>query len=96
MGENIGKNISKNLSGKQCPGMLAARQKLLIMLNNLQQMHLNMLQKEQFKKTGEAIGDLIGNKIAYTRVSKISQENNSEIVTNDNNKEIPKDIYIYI
>ena len=52
--------------------------------------------KRAIQKTGEAIGDLIGNKIAYTRVSKISQENNSEIVTNDNNKEIPKDIYIYI
>ena len=31
MGKNIGKNISKNLSGKYS-------QKLLIMLNNLQQM----------------------------------------------------------
>ena len=29
MGTNIGKNISKNLSGKCSPGMLAIRQKLL-------------------------------------------------------------------
>ena len=41
--KNTDKNISKNLSGKY-------RQKLLIMLNNLQQMHLKLLQKGQFKK----------------------------------------------
>ena len=29
MGKTIGKNISKNLSGKYSPGMLAMRQKLL-------------------------------------------------------------------
>ena len=33
-------------------------------------MHLKLLQKERFKKTKEAIGDLIGNKIA----DKITQE----------------------
>ena len=31
-----------------------------------------------------------------TKVSKNSQQNNSEKVTNGNDKEIPKDIYIYI
>ena len=35
------------------------------MLNNLQQMHLKPVQKEQFKKL-EATGDLIGNKVAKT------------------------------
>ena len=29
MGKNIGKNISKSLSGKYSPGMLGMRQKLL-------------------------------------------------------------------
>ena len=29
MGKKVGKNMSKNLSGKYSPGMLAARQKLL-------------------------------------------------------------------
>ena len=42
MGKNFGKNISTNLRGKY-------GQKLLIMLKNLQQMHLNLLQKESFK-----------------------------------------------
>ena len=38
-GENRGKNTSKNLSGKYS-------QRLLDMLNNLQQMHLKLPQKE--------------------------------------------------
>ena len=42
-GKNIGKNINKKLSGKYS-------KKLLIMLNNLQQIRLKLLQKEQFKK----------------------------------------------
>ena len=43
----------------------------LIMLNNLLQMRLELLQKEQFK-TSRTTGDLIGNKIAdkITRVTK--------------------------
>ena len=52
----------------------------LIVLKNLQQMHLKLLQKEQFKKTAEATGDIIGNKNAdrITKVSKTSPHNNSE------------------
>ena len=59
-------------------------------------MHLKLLQKEQFTKTTEATGDLIGNKIAdkIAKVSKTSQQNNSETVTNQHNKEIPKERYI--
>ena len=45
-------------------------------------MHLNLLQKEWFKKTAEATDDLIGNKIIkldkIRRVSKTSPHNNSE------------------
>ena len=43
MGENIGKNISKSLNNKYS-------QNLLIMVNNLQQMHLKLLQEDSFKK----------------------------------------------
>ena len=43
MGKNTGKNISKNLSGK-------CSQKFLDMLSNLQQMHIKLLQKEQYLK----------------------------------------------
>ena len=44
------------------------------------------------QKTAEATGDLIGNKIAnrITKVSRYSQQNNSEIVTNEHDKEILK------
>ena len=42
MAKKIGKNISKNLSGKYSKNVL-------ITVNNLKQMHLKLLQKEQFK-----------------------------------------------
>ena len=58
----------------------------LIMLKNLQQMHLNFRQKERFKKQEEATGDLIRNKIAdkITTASKTSPKSNSE--TNEEKK----------
>ena len=45
------------------------------------------------QKTGEATGDLIGNKIANktTGVSKNLQQKNSETVPKEHNKEIPKE-----
>ena len=56
------------------------------------------------QKTAEATGDLIGNKTSdtitksydgkITVVSKNSQQNNSETVTNEHNKEIPKERYV--
>ena len=48
------------------------------------------------QKTAEATVDLIGNKIAekITKVSKTPQQNNSETVTNEHDKEIPKERYI--
>ena len=59
-------------------------------------MHLKLLLKEQFNKTAEATGDLTVNKIAdrITKVSKTSQQNNLETVTNEHDKEIPKERYI--
>ena len=45
----------------------------LIVLNNLQQMHLfKTTSKRVIKKTAKATGDLIGNKIA-NRITKVSQ-----------------------
>ena len=60
----------------------------LIMLKKLQQMHLKLLQK--------VTGDFIGNKIAgkITKVSRNLQQNNSETVTNEHDKEIHKERYI--
>ena len=45
----------------------------------------------EYQNKPEATGDLIGNKI--TEVSKNSQQNNSERVKNDPDKEIPKEKY---
>ena len=74
------------------------------MLNNLQQMCLKVASKRAIQKTAEANGDLIGNEIAnavamfyngkIAKVSKNSLQNNSETVTNDNDKEIRKERYI--
>ena len=46
------------------------------MLNNLPEIHLKLLQKEQSKKTAELAGDLIGSKIAdslMTHVERITK-----------------------
>ena len=57
-------------------------------------MHLKLLQKV-IQKTSETACDLIGNKIAKraTKVSKNSQQINSESLTNKHYKEIPKERY---
>ena len=57
-------------------------------------MHLRLLQKEQLKKTAEATGYLIRNKIVdkITTVSKSSQKNNPET----NEEEIRRERYIEI
>ena len=54
--------------------------------------------KRVIQNTAEATGDLVGNKIAnkIMEVSKNSQHNNSEKVTNEHDKEIPKERYIYL
>ena len=96
MGKNIGRNISKNLSGKYSPGMLAAHQKLLDHAKQSATDAIKTSSKRVIQKTAEATGDLIGNKIAnrITKVSKNSQQNNSETVTNEHDKEIPKERYV--
>ena len=62
------------------------------------QIYLKLLQKEQMKKTAEATGDLIGNKIAIkiTKVSRNPPQNNSRTVECETenigfDREIPKE-----
>ena len=57
---------------------------------------LGMLFATDALKTAEATGDLIGNKIAnrIIKASKNSQQNISETVTNEHDKEIPKERYV--
>ena len=53
--------------------------------------------KQIIQKTAEGTGDLIGNKTAnkITKLSKNSPQNNSETVTNEHDKEIPKEKYVF-
>ena len=62
------------------------------MLNSLLQMHLKLPKKEQFKKTAEATGDLIGIQIAdkIRRSSKTSPQCKLEA-----NEEILREKYIF-
>ena len=81
----MGKNISKNLSGKY-------RQKLLDHANECDTDVIKTVSRRAIQKTAEATGDLIANKIAdkITRVSKNSPQNNLET----NEKEILRKRYI--
>ena len=66
----------------------------LIMLNNLPQIHFKTTSKRVIQKATEATGDLTGNKLA-NRIPKISnnaQQYNPETLTNEYDKEIPKEI----
>ena len=85
----MGKNMSKNLSGKYS-------QTLLDHLKQSATDAFKTSSKRVFQKTAEATGDLTGIKIAnkIMEVSKNSQQNNSETVTNEHDKEIPKERYI--
>ena len=64
------------------------------MLNNLLQMHLKLLQKEQLQNSRKIV-DLIRKRSSdKITVSRTSPQISSETVTNENDKEIPKERYI--
>ena len=97
MGKNIGKNIIKNVSGTWSQEFLDHAKKYATDPLKISSRGVN-------QKTAEATGNLVSNKIAeavarsynskITRVSKNSQQINSEIVTNEHDKKIPKERYI--
>ena len=92
----MGKDISKSLSGKYSSGVLTMRQKLLNHAKKSATDALKSSSKRVIQKTAEATGNLIDNKVAIrtTKVSKNSQQNISETVTNEYDKEIPKGRYL--
>ena len=96
MGKDIGENISKHVSGKYSPGMLVMRKKLLDHTKESATDVFKTALKRGIQKTTEATDDFIGNKIAYKiiKVSKNSQQNNSETATNKHYKEVAKERYI--
>ena len=68
MGKNICKIISKNLSGKYSPDMLAM--KLLDHAKKSAKDAFKTASKRAIQKTAEATGDFIGNKIAI-KITKV-------------------------
>ena len=88
MCKNMGKNISKSLSGKQSQKRLDHAKQSAIDT-------LKISSKRLIQKTAETICDLIGNKIGnkIIKVSWCSPQNNWETITNENDKEIPKERY---
>ena len=90
--KKLDENTSKSLSSKYSPGMLATRQKLLDHAKQSATDALKTSSKRNNQKTAEATGDLIGNKTAnkIRRFSENSQQNNSEAVTNEHDKETLK------
>ena len=92
MSEDVGKNISKNLSSKYSPGMLAACEKILNQAKQSATDALKSASKRVIQKTAKATADLIENKIAdkITRVSKTFPKNNS----GTSEEEIPREKYI--
>ena len=92
----IGRNISKNLSGKYNSGMLGTHQKILDHAKQSATDAFKTASNWAIQKTAEATGDSIGNKIVnkITGVSKNSQQNNSETLTNEYDKEISKERYM--
>ena len=91
MVKNTDRDINKNVSGKYS-------QKLLDHIKNLQQMPVLKTSSERvIQKSAETTGNLIANRIAHkiTKVSNNLQQNNSDIVTNEHDKEILKERCIY-
>ena len=91
MGKNIGKNISKSLSGKCNPGMLVMCQKRFDHAKQSATDIFKISSKTVIQKTAETTGGLTGKKIA-NKITKVPKK--LEIVTNENDKEIPKERYM--
>ena len=71
--------------------MLAMRQKRIDHTKKLESDAIKTSSKRVIQKTAEATSDLIGNKIA-NKITKLSK--NSETVTNEHDKEIPKERHV--
>ena len=67
---NFAKSISKNLSGKYSPGMLAMHQKSLDNAKQSVTDKSKTTSKRAIQKRAEATGDFIGNKTA-NKITKI-------------------------
>ena len=89
MGRNIGKNLMKNLSGK-------CSKKLIHYAKQSATNAFKTASKRAIQETGEESGDVIGNIAKLQKFQKTSKQDNSDTVTNEHNKEIPKERYTYL
>ena len=85
MGKNIGKKINRNLIGKYS-------QKFIDHVKRSAIDAFKATSRRMIRETAERTK--VANRI--TKTSKNSQQKRSEIATNEYNKEIPKEIYIYV
>ena len=76
--------------------MVTIVRNFLIMVKKIAREALKTTSKTAIQKTVAATGDLIGDKIVdkSIKISKASQEINSETITSKHDKEIPKERYI--
>ena len=90
MDKTTGKNINKSLNSKYTQKLLDLAKKSATDANKTSS-------KKVIQKTAGTTSDLIGNRFAnkIKKLPKNSQQNNLVVVTNQNNKEIPKK-YIYM
>ena len=88
MDEFVGKNINQSLSGKYSEKLESSQ----AICNRYTENYV----KNVIRKTAEATGVLIGNKTAdkITKVWRILPQNNSETITNEFDKERPKERYM--
>ena len=93
---SFAKNMGKNIGKKYKLKLEWYSQKLLDHAKKSATDTPTTSSKRVIQKIAEAIGDLIGNKIAdrTTKVSKALPQNNSETITNKHDQEIPKKGYI--
>ena len=86
MSKHIGKSISKTWSSKYN------------LLDNGKQYATDAFKKDAFQKLSEATDDLLCQKIAdkTSKASKTLPKNNTETVTNEYDKEISKERYVYL
>ena len=98
MSENIGKSISKSLSGRYSPGMLVMRQKLLDHAKKFTADALKASSKRIIQKTAEATDDLISNKIAV-QITKLQKIHNKliqkQLEITMIKKYLKKNMYLY-
>ena len=89
IGKNIGKIISKSVHGKYS-------QKLIDRDKKSGTGALKTVSERPIQEMVEEVGDLTGNKTAdeITKISKILQENNSETVSNEDDKIIAKERFL--